>query len=54
MISLLTRDVEAGENAALPALLPDLILLYLTPYIGHEAATRVASPAGEEGQARSS
>lgn len=53
MISLLTRNVESGEDAALSALLPDLILLYLTPYIGYEAAARVASPTGEAGQVRS-
>lgn len=42
MAGLITRKVEAGEGGRLPELLPDLVELFLIPYIGREAAARAA------------
>ncbi len=43
--ALIGRKVEAGEGAALPELLPDLVELTLTPYLGREQALRFAHSA---------
>jgi AcrR family transcriptional regulator len=40
--SLIARQVEAGEGKRLPELLPQLLELTLTPYIGRDEAVRVA------------
>jgi AcrR family transcriptional regulator len=40
--ALIVRAVEAGEGEALPALLPDLLELLLTPYLGREEAVRIS------------
>lgn len=40
--ALIVRKVEAGEGEKLPELLPDLVELFLTPYLGHEAAAEAA------------
>lgn len=45
MAGLITRKVEAGEGERLPELLPDLVELFLIPYIGREAAARTAHSA---------
>lgn len=42
MVALVVRKVEAGEGPRLPDLLPDLVELFLTPYLGREEAVRVA------------
>jgi AcrR family transcriptional regulator len=38
--ALIVRKVEAGEGEALPDLLPELVELTLTPYLGREQALR--------------
>jgi AcrR family transcriptional regulator len=43
--ALIARKVEAGEGAALPELLPDLVELALAPYLGRERALRFARSA---------
>lgn len=40
--ALIVRKVEAGEGDRLPDLLPDLLELVLTPYLGREEAQRLA------------
>ncbi len=45
IMSLVARQVERGEGEDLAALLPDLVELFLTPYLGHEEALAVAAPA---------
>jgi AcrR family transcriptional regulator len=40
--ALIADRVQAGEGARLPSLLPDLVELVLTPYLGREAAVAVA------------
>jgi AcrR family transcriptional regulator len=40
--ALIVRKVEAGEGKALPELLPELVELTLTPYLGREQALRAA------------
>ena len=40
--ALIVRKVEAGEGERLTDLLPDLVELFLTPYLGHEAAAEAA------------
>jgi AcrR family transcriptional regulator len=40
--ALIARTVEAGEGERLPELLPDLVELSLTPYLGREQAQRAA------------
>lgn len=42
--ALIVRKVEAGEGERLIELLPDLVELFLTPYLGHEAAAQAARP----------
>ena len=34
--------VNAGKTSELPALLPDLVELFLRPYVGSEEAVKVA------------
>jgi AcrR family transcriptional regulator len=41
--TVIVRKVEAGEGERLPELLPELLVLALTPFLGHEEALRVAS-----------
>jgi AcrR family transcriptional regulator len=43
--TLIVQKVEAGEGEALSELLPDLVELTLTPYLGREKAVRVARSA---------
>jgi AcrR family transcriptional regulator len=40
--ALVARKVEAGEGDDLPALLPDLLELIMTPFLGREGALRLA------------
>jgi AcrR family transcriptional regulator len=40
--ALIVRKVKMGEGARLPELLPDLLELALTPYLGRDEAVRVA------------
>jgi AcrR family transcriptional regulator len=42
MVALVVRKVEAGEGAGLPELLPDLLELFLAPYLGRAEAVQVA------------
>ena len=42
MAGLIVGKVRAGEGERLPELLPDLTELFLTPYLGREAAARAA------------
>jgi AcrR family transcriptional regulator len=42
MVALIVRKVSAGEGALLVDLLPDLLEVILTPYLGREAASRAA------------
>lgn len=42
MAGMITRKVEAGEGEHLSELLPDLVELFLIPYIGREAAAQTA------------
>lgn len=42
MVALVVRKVEAGEGDDLPRLLPDLVELFLTPYLGRAEAVQVA------------
>jgi AcrR family transcriptional regulator len=42
MVALVVRKVDAGEGDALPELLPDLLELFLTPYLGRAEAVRIA------------
>jgi len=42
MVALIVHKVEAGEGATLPDLLPDLMELFLTPFLGRAEAVRVA------------
>jgi AcrR family transcriptional regulator len=45
MAALIVRKVEAGEGERLDALVPDLVELFLTPYLGREQAASVARSA---------
>lgn len=45
MVALIVRKVEEGEGERLPDLLPDLVELFLTPYIGRSEAVRIARSA---------
>jgi AcrR family transcriptional regulator len=40
MVALVVRKVEAGEGDHLPELLPDLVELFLTPYLGRTKAVQ--------------
>jgi AcrR family transcriptional regulator len=42
MAALIADRVQIGEGESLPELLPDLLELVLTPYLGREEAVRVA------------
>ena len=42
LVSLIVREITAGRTERLDELLPDLIELTLTPYLGAEEATRIA------------
>jgi len=42
MIALLVRKVEAGEGDMLPELLPELLELFLAPYLGREEALHLS------------
>jgi AcrR family transcriptional regulator len=42
MAAIVARKVEAGEGGSLLDLLPELVELFLTPFIGHEKAASVA------------
>lgn len=42
MVALVVRQVEAGEGESLPQLRPDLVELFLTPYLGRSEAVQVA------------
>jgi AcrR family transcriptional regulator len=42
--ALIVRRVEAGEGETLPELLPELVELTMTPYLGREQALRAARP----------
>jgi AcrR family transcriptional regulator len=46
--SVLVRNAKTDEEERLDALLPDLLVLYLTPYVGHDEAQRVARVPGKE------
>lgn len=43
--ALIADRVQIGEGDRLPDLLPDLLVLVLTPYLGREAAVRIATGA---------
>lgn len=45
IVALIVRKVEAGEGEELPTLLPGLLELFLTPYLGRDEAVRVARAA---------
>lgn len=45
MAGLVAHKVEAGEGERLAELLPDLVELFLAPYLGREAAARIAAEA---------
>ena len=42
IVALIVRQVDAGDGKDLPTLLPGLLELFLTPYLGREEAVRVA------------
>lgn len=42
MVALIVRQVEAGEGEHLTDLLPDLVELFLGPYVGRAEAVRIA------------
>ena len=43
MVALAARKVNAGEGDDLPQLLPNLVELFLTPYLGRAEAAQVAA-----------
>ena len=45
LAALISGKVNAGEGEELPELLPELVELVLTPYLGHERAAAEARPA---------
>lgn len=45
MVALVVREVDAGRGEGLPRLLPDLLELFLTPYLGRDRAVETASRA---------
>ena len=45
MVALVVRKVDAGQGGELPSLLPDLVELFLTPYLGRDAAVAAAASA---------
>lgn len=46
LAALIVEEVEAGRGEQLPELLPDLLELILTPYLGRERAIEEARPGG--------
>jgi AcrR family transcriptional regulator len=46
MMALIAREVESGNGKRLPALLPDLLELFLAPYIGRDRAAQEAEQGG--------
>lgn len=46
MAALVMRKVDRGEGESLPDLLPDLLELFLAPYLGRPEAVQVAQAAG--------
>lgn len=46
MTALVMRQVNSGEGESLPDLLPDLIELFLAPFLGRPEAVQVAQTAG--------
>jgi hypothetical protein len=44
IVSLVVREISAGRSEGLEALLPDLVELTLSPYVGAEQAERLARP----------
>jgi AcrR family transcriptional regulator len=46
MAGVIKHKVEAGEGEGLPELLPDLVELFLIPFIGRDAAAEVARSTG--------
>jgi hypothetical protein len=47
MAALVMEKVEAGEGERLTELLPDLLEIFLTPYLGREEAVKEADyPSG--------
>jgi AcrR family transcriptional regulator len=42
MVALIVRHVEEGNGSRLPELLPDLVELFLTPFLGRADAVRIA------------
>lgn len=45
MVALVARKVDAGQGGELPRLLPDLLELFLTPYLGRDKAVESAARA---------
>lgn len=45
MVALVVRELEAGRGEELPRLLPDLLELFLAPYLGRVAAVAAAAAA---------
>jgi AcrR family transcriptional regulator len=43
VMAVIAHRVEIGEGKSLPDLLPDLVELFLTPYLGREEAARAAN-----------
>jgi AcrR family transcriptional regulator len=43
MVALVVREVDAGQGGELPRLLPDLLELFLTPYLGRDRAVEAAA-----------
>lgn len=46
MMASIIRRVQAGEGHDLAGLLPDLVELFLTPYVGRQVAARAATTGG--------
>jgi AcrR family transcriptional regulator len=53
LTTLIVRRLNAGEAESLPDLLPDLLELTLTPYLGRDEARRLAEPSAPQHQAAS-
>jgi hypothetical protein len=46
MVALVVRELEEGRGGELPQLLPDLLELFLTPYLGRDAAAAAVEATG--------
>jgi len=46
MVALVVRELEEGRGGELPRLLPDLLELFLTPYLGRVAAAAAVEASG--------